>query len=154
MVRKQSSAALACGPISTPDPLTCGTIAVARWVATCEPQHHGESIAWTSQSEGIDDGVADWAGGAEITISQPGEYVINVTVPVASDCGLYNWSTLKINGTAVHSAKSLGGLRTLRNLYTLTKVGTSADVVTVGFTTDGDGGGYTKGAVITIEKVS
>jgi hypothetical protein len=136
------------------EPSTCGSIALARWRATGPAQHSGEAVAWTVQTVGVDSGVADWGGGAELVITQPGEYVISVTTPVNSDCGLYNWSELKINGTVVHSARSLGGQRTLRNLYMLTKVGTSADVVTVGFVTDNDAGGYTQGATITIEKAS
>lgn len=133
---------------------SCGTTAVGQWHAGGQAQHSGEAIVWTIQTIGVDDGVADWDGAAALRLTQPGEYVISVTTPVNSDCGLYNWSTLLVNGTPVHSAKSLGGQRTLRNLYTFVKAGSGTEVLTVGFVTDNDAGGYTQGATITIEKVS
>jgi hypothetical protein len=111
--------------------------------------HHGETIYWGNQTAG---GYEFAFGNGVVELVDAARYVISVETPVASDCGMHNFATLKINGVAVHVAESYGGTRILRNLFTYVKADGETDVVSVVFTSDGDGGAYAAGAVLRIQK--
>lgn len=123
-----------------------------RWVST-GTFHHGDVIFWGAQTSGGYE-FNFYAGVVQLVDS--GRYVISVETPVASDCGMHNWVTLKINGVSVHVAESFGGTRISRNLFTYTKTDGETDTVSVVFTSGpgevGDAGAFAQGAVLRIQK--
>jgi len=119
--------------------------------------HSGDgAFYWGAQVGGFNEAGGNefnYADGA-VSIVDGGHYVISVETPVASDCGMHNFVTLKINGVAVSVAESYGGTRIVRNLFVYEKNDpeTATDFITVEFTAPGDGGAFAQGAVLRISK--